>query len=382
MTLTNDTQPRWLTGKRILLVSPQPWDHLPISKHHYAEVLAKRNVVAFLQPPVLSLAPGTLVLSESGTKDITLLSWTPRTPKRLRFHAYTLYTWLISREAKRIARAMGGAPDLLWCFDFNTFPDLRSFQADRVIYHPVDPLSDSKQAHIGRTADLILSVSERILSSFNDVPDIPTRHVINHGISPEFATLAREDIRPSTGGPIRCGYFGNLDRAVIDGDLIAATVAAQPSVEFHFWGPITEASTLASLRMAPNCTFHGTVPKDALADAAANMDCFLIAYSANARESDLSNAHKLLEYFATGRAVIATPMDCYRNEPDLLTMAPSSDRATFLTHVANTLAALPTLNAQAPAARRKATALAHTYDHNIARIDALLTALQTQEPAR
>ncbi|AXI54102.1 hypothetical protein C1J05_06010 [Sulfitobacter sp. JL08] len=374
MTLSDDTSLKWLTGRCILLVSPQPWDHLPISKHHYAEALAERNTVAFLQPPVSTLKPGTVVATESGINGISLISWTPFTPKILRFHAYGLYKWFIGREARQIGKAIGvdGKPDLLWCFDFNTFPDLRAFGATRVIYHPVDPLSDHKQARIGKTADLILSVSNRILTSFDGMLDLPPRHLVNHGIGSAFTNLARSPAFPRKDGPIRCGYFGNMDRAVIDGNLIAATVAAQNGVEFHFWGPITKISPLAPLRSAPNCIFHGTVPKDALARAAADMDCFLVAYRADARESDLSNAHKLLEYFATGRTVIATPMDCYRDDPELLAMSSSSDLETFITHVAETFASLSTLNADTPAARRKAVALEHTYERNIARIDALL----------
>ncbi len=384
MTLPDEASLTWLSGKNILLVSPQPWDHLPISKHHYAEALAKWNAVAFLQPPISTLKPGAVVSTESGTDGITLISWTPITPKSLRFHTYGLYKWLIGREAQRIGKAIGAAGklDLLWCFDFNTFPDLRAFGATKVIYHPVDPLSDPKQARIGKTADLILSVSNRILTGFNGILGLPPRHVINHGIGPAFADLARSAAINRKDGPIRCGYFGNLDRSVIDGDLISATVNAQPNVEFHFWGPITQVSPLAPLRNAQHCTFHGPVPKDALAHAAAEMDCFLIAYRGDARESDLSNSHKLLEYFATGRTVIATPMDCYRDDPDLLAMSPSIDRDSFIAHVAEVFANLRTLNADTVAARRKAVALEHTYERNIARIDALLVAHDAQEPIR
>ena len=42
---------RFLTDKAILLISPQPWNHVRISKHHYAEALAGHNNVLFLEPP-------------------------------------------------------------------------------------------------------------------------------------------------------------------------------------------------------------------------------------------------------------------------------------------------------------------------------------------
>ena len=42
----------FFSDKRILIISPEPWDHIPVSKHHYARKLAKLgNRVYFLNPP-------------------------------------------------------------------------------------------------------------------------------------------------------------------------------------------------------------------------------------------------------------------------------------------------------------------------------------------
>src|SRR5690606_833073 len=38
--------------KNVLIISPEPWDHIFVSKHHYAIHLAQRgNKVFFLNPP-------------------------------------------------------------------------------------------------------------------------------------------------------------------------------------------------------------------------------------------------------------------------------------------------------------------------------------------
>jgi hypothetical protein len=41
----------YLNDKNILIISPDSWGFLPVSKHHYAIELAKTNHVYFLNPP-------------------------------------------------------------------------------------------------------------------------------------------------------------------------------------------------------------------------------------------------------------------------------------------------------------------------------------------
>jgi glycosyltransferase involved in cell wall biosynthesis len=363
----------FLKGKRILLVSPQPWDHIPISKHHYAQVLGETNKVYFLQPPDWSLPRGVRRLHPCSAKGVEVVQWRPLTPRWLRFHAFALYARLIRLDAKRISEFIGNEIDVVWCFDFNTFPDLRAFGAGFTIFHPVDPLSSPRHVAIGHTANLILGVSQKILDAFEGKGIVAPRVVVNHGIGHEFETLARSPAPPSKGGgAVRCGYFGNLDRSIINVDLLARIARENPSVEFHFWGPAREDGSIrATLSHTPNCHFHGTVDKQELARAASKMDCFVIAYVHDSAQSDRSNAHKLLEYFATGRVIVSTRMECYR-EPGLMEMSRAADDSDFPEVFASVVRNIEAYNNPELMAARMKVAGAYTYEGNVASIDALI----------
>ncbi len=347
---------------------------MPISKHHYAEALGQANRVWFLDPPDWSRPRGAIRQQDTGVPGVTRVTWRPRLMHALRFHAYGLYRRLMWRDVHRLVRSLSDRPDLVWCFDFNTFPDLRAFRAERAIFHPVDPLTQPRQCAIGQTADLILSVSKQILASATSVSPGIAHAVINHGIGPDFAALAARSAEPqATGETIRCGYFGNLDRGTINAALIAETVAQQPQVAFHFWGPYDPASPLpAALRGKANCTFHGPTAKPDLVAEVMEMDCFILAYLDHAAESDRSNAHKILEYFATGKVVISTRMNIYVDMPDLMVMSRAANDADFPDLFTATIGALQDHNSRARQTGRRALALEHTYPRNIARIDAML----------
>lgn len=347
---------------------------MPISKHHYAEALGQSNHVWFLDPPDWSMTRGAIRQQETGVDGVIQVTWRPRLMRALRFHAYGLYQYWIGREVRRLVRSLTSHLDLVWCFDFNTFPDLRAFGADRAIFHPVDPLTHPRQCAIGQTADLILAVSSQIRSSATSVSPEIANAIINHGIGPDFAALAVEPIPDhSTGETIHCGYFGNLDRGTINVALIAATVARNPQVTFHFWGPYSPTSPLpTALLGAANCVFHGATAKPELVGAAAQMDCFILAYQDDAAESDRSNAHKILEYFATGKLVISTRMNIYADDPDLMVMSQAPDDKDFPTLFSTAIGELSVHNMPDRQGRRRELALQHTYPRNIARIDAML----------
>ncbi|MBF0625398.1 MAG: hypothetical protein HQL82_11410 [Magnetococcales bacterium] len=360
-----------LVGRRILLISPQPWDHLFISKHHYAQELARDNRVWFLDPPEAEGPPGGVRVSAvPGEPNLWRVRHRLFFPRQLRFHWPWLYRRLIARQARRIVRALPEAPDLVWCFDFNLFPDLRAFGAPTTLYHPVDPLSLPSQVAIGRSADLILSVSRTILAHFSGSEFQGRTLWVNHGLCREFAALARQDIDPARPpGPPRVGYFGNLDRPMLDLELWERAVTAHPGVAFHFWGAFDPAGPFARrLAARPNVACHGTAPKGHLVTEVAAMDLFLLLYRADHPEYDRSNAHKILEYLATGKVILSVPIDTYRDAPDLLEMLPEGGEAALPERLGAVLEALDHHNSPARMARRRARALECTYEHHLRRI--------------
>ncbi len=326
-----------LRNKTILLISPQPWDHIAISKHHYARELAARdNDVYFVEPPDPHLPSPLSVQTTDDDPRIHRVSYRPTLLDKMRFHAYGLYKRLIRRRIRYIQRHLPKPVDVVWSFDPNRFPDLCQFDADYTIFHPVDPLTNQHQVEMGQTADIVFTVSEKILAHFKYHD---SAHFINHGLAKPFETIARERLSRAyvANQRLQAGYAGNLMRTPVNRGIIRDIVKQNPHVEFHFWGPHSpssddEAAPQSSvhftkwLEAKKNVHLHGPVAPHVLAAEMQKMDLFFLAYSLHPTQSDRSNSHKLLEYLSTGRLVISSRVDTYKRfSPELILMPESAD---------------------------------------------------------
>jgi glycosyltransferase involved in cell wall biosynthesis len=383
-----------LTGQRVLLISPQPWDHIGLSKHHYARELARQgNEVCFLDPPAADVKRGVVAEKVRDVPRLTVIRYSLPIPPAIRIHARPMFDLLFRRRIAAI-RQIIGAIDVVWCFEFNLFSDLRVFGAKLKLFHPVDPLSSSSHVDVGRSADLILSVSEQILSSFGDVP-VP-RALINHGLSSEFADIAsRADVsaKRQPGRP-RVGYAGNLTRPPLNREVLKQMVSDLPDAEFHFWGP-REIPAGVSVRFADetrefirflesrsNVVLHGSVPSERLANEMQNMDCFVLSYSRDATESDRSNSHKILEYLSTGKVVVSSRISSYAGQATLLRMAPGEEDSVLPAMLKDTVERLEVLNSPELQRMRIDFALDNTYEKQLDRIRERVAALPSDIVAR
>jgi glycosyltransferase involved in cell wall biosynthesis len=292
----------------------------------------------------------------------------------------------MAKRMRRVLKLHKIVPDIVWCFDFNLFGDLKVFDAETSIFHPVDPLSDPRHIKMAASADLALSVSAKIADQLKPT-DRPV-HVVNHGLAMPFEKLAHSRLAECADGAghllppdrrIQVGYAGNLGRRPVNRSVLRQIVEQNPHVDFRFWGP-TDAETdevaqfISFLRSQPNVTLYGTVGQTELAAAYNQVDLFLLSYAADPRESDRSNSHKILEYLSTGRVVVSSRILAYENTRDLLVMSDSDTDADLPQKFAETLARLPELNSVRIAQERIAMALDNTYDRQIDRVFALLTA--------
>ncbi|ABK45580.1 hypothetical protein Mmc1_3089 [Magnetococcus marinus MC-1] len=370
---------RYLTNKTILLLSPQPWAHVKISKHHYAQLLAQHNRVYFVEPPLDHGPVGITCHPIPEQENVWQVVYRSFFPRRIRFHLPWLYKRLMHLQIQRINQAIGGTADLVWSFDFNTFPDLRAFGAQQTIFHPVDPMADPASINIGYSADLIFSVSQSILRTFAD-PRLATKcHWINHGLSAPFAQLARAPL-PRQAGPIRAGCFGNFSRPVLQVQALHRMVREHPNVQFHFWGPYDPAAPLIPfLQNQPHVTLHGMVDKPQLAQQAAQMDLFILAYADDGYSYDRSNAHKLLEYLATGKVVVSSLIETYRHQPMLIRAPADGDDHQLAPLFAETVAQLDFYNRPTLQTQRRTLALENLYEKHLLRIDTLLTQSVTEK---
>jgi len=359
----------FLSRKNILILSPQPWEHLHLSKHHYAEELARAgNKVVFLNPPVQWGAPVSI---GEVANNLSVARWGLFAPTILRFHAMPLYRRLVKRDVRRIERAVGQV-DLVWAFDFNTFPDLSTFNAETLVFQPVDPISAGPQVECGLSADLVVSISKEILSTFDDVRFGSRKLLVEHGLSSAFAAeAARAPVERQAGAPTRVGFFGNLDRAVLNHRTLAALAAQHPRAEFHFWGPAVPGGRfMKALSAYENVIWHGALSKAELVEAIRYMDVFLLVYGTD-YTYDRSNAHKLLEYLATGKVIVSSPISRYKDRPDLIVApkADDDDDDAILPLFSAVLENLGFYNSRRAMAVRQAYAAQHTYRAVIEKID-------------
>ena len=108
-----------LKNKTILLVSPNKWGDMHISKHHYARALAKRgNKVFFLNPPNLN---SKLFKKSYIEENLTVIDYYPLFRGK-RIFPSDWYNFLIRFQIKFIQRKIGRI-DILWSFTSTIFFD-------------------------------------------------------------------------------------------------------------------------------------------------------------------------------------------------------------------------------------------------------------------
>ncbi|MEM6898337.1 MAG: hypothetical protein AAF583_01005 [Pseudomonadota bacterium] len=370
-----------MNSKTVLITSPQEWGHIRVSKHHYAEEVARAGAnVLFLNPPSKSEVMDGVAIEpvdeNFGPGSISVIHWNRHSPVTLRFKAPSIYKQMIKRDIRRIFAAIDRRIDLLWSFDPNTFPDLTVFDAGTVLYMPVDPLSQSAQVNCAKGADLIVSISKEILDNF-EKPQFKGRTLlVDHGISRAFEAEAKRAPRPRRGDePIRAAFFGNLDRPIVNHKIFAQLAAAHRDVDFHFWGPFDTGGLFQqTLGGFENIIAHGALDKPDLVEAIRSIDVFLLIYGVDKHLYDRSNAHKILEYLSTGKVVVSSAIARYAGRFDLL-RAPSSGKDEDIPALfADTISELDQANAPDLQSTRKAFALEHSYRSQLDRIEYALEA--------
>ena len=378
-----------LVGKRILLLSPNPWGTMRVSKHHYAEALARRgNSVYFLEPPHGRWRTRPSVRTTDAADGVVVIEPGVGAPLVARYKAARVYGLMLRSYVRRVVAAIGGPPDIVWCFDSNTYPDLSWFGAPLRIYHPVDFTAGPVAPRVASTADVIFCVAPEILAQFGSTR-VP-RIVIPHGLAEAFARRARERTvsAPARDGARRVGYVGNLFHAGVDHAVLRALVDAHPDVEFHFWSPGRfRESTLSgsdsrevqesvtTLRARLNVVSHDPAPPAELAAAFEGMDVLLLCYDVRRDPNGGVNSHKVLEYLSTGRVVVSSRISAYAGTGDLVRMPDAEDNARLPALFADTLRHLDLFNAPPLQRRRIELALDNTYERQVERVERALVGL-------
>lgn len=347
-----------------LIVSPQPWAGFQVSKHHYARALAGRGWrVVFVDPPADLGRPGRIVQAPTEVRGLTSLRYQPAFPYRLKFHLRPLFDLLMRRQARRLVAATG-RPDLVWDFDnAYQFRDLTAFGARTTVFHLVDDVGTPGRGTKG--ADHVLYLHASLCARAGATPD--PANAIGHGLGAAHARAAATAVDPQRpAGPPHLGFVGNLAADWLDWDAVAEILRRRPDARLTCWGPLPAAlpPALAAIRARPGTRFPGLTPPERILNESGDIDLWLAPFRAERLPGGPIDSHKILEYLATGRAVAAIRLAAHADNP--LVAQPDPARGeTFADLVVRLLAEPAALNPPDLAARRRAQALACSYDRRL-----------------
>lgn len=375
-----------LKEKVILIISPQSWTGLWVSKHHYALTLAQRgNQVFFLDPPVIGKSPGRekVTIDSSGVHPRLLIVRNFISfPYVFKFHLAFLFYLLIKPQVRQIIKAIGRPLDIVWSFDLSNVYPLSFFPESALrIFHPVDLPHTDAGIKGAKGADIIFSTSPEILKRYGHFKK--PAFFIDHGLSPVFLQVQLPD---KSDNFIRIGYSGNLLRHDIDRNCLLRIIKENPSVIFEFWGnydtsvfnsrsqeDLDTGGFIQDLQCLTNVLLHGPVSYDKLPAEFTRMDGFLICYDLAAKNRVGPNYHKLMEYFSTGKVIISSHIELYSDHSDLIQMVEESSNDNLPALFGNVLSDLDFFNREELQEKRKNFARSHTYGGQLDKIEKCLS---------
>ncbi|RJE70863.1 glycosyltransferase [Reichenbachiella sp. MSK19-1] len=356
-----------LRDQNILLISPEPWDHIFVSKHHYARHLAERgNRVVFANP-----AGDRWQLKDSGVAGLQVLDY-PKFVKGLRILPAWVSQRLIRHKLKQIEKHCDLTFDLIWSFDNSVFFDFTLLDTYN-ISHIVDLNQDFETAKAARTADICFYTTQHIgdrLSQFN-----PNTHFINHGYN------AKTSPSPKTlpgAHATKVLYAGNLNMPYLDWQHMYEAIIQNSQADFIFLGPLVKEQSnqnptwkyLTDLLHHERTYFLGKVPADELPAYYAAADILTICYQEK-HHDDQANPHKMMEYLGTGKIIAATQTATFAEyQVPLISMSKSN--TAFAKKISDCIRHAKKWNNDMWQEKRKAIARDNTYEKQIERIEIII----------
>lgn len=364
-------------SKKILIISPQPWGHLSISKHHYAKALSVKNEVLFLNAPEEKTGMKFWTEEVPSYPNLHVIRYLLPLPYSFFFHLRTIYKrvnlFLVSKKIRSIT------PVFDVCIDFGNYllyDNIDFVRAEIKIYFPVDDFEDLKPSMRG--SRFALSVSDNIIEKFRQQGQ--KCYFINHGLSKEFADLATTRLNNLKewvkAGRLNIGYAGNLFIPFIDTCLLGKIIENNPDVMFHFFGSVKfdpgiawQVAWYKLLTEAKNVKLYGSVKPEELAIRFEDIDAFLLCYKPDNKNYHAENSHKIFEYFSTGRVIISTPITIYKKSK-LFCMSENNEQ--FEVTFNDAIQKLEKYNAIEYAKARILLSLDNEYTRQIERIEAII----------
>lgn len=320
-----------LTNKVILIVSPQKWGGVKVSKHHYARELAKKqNKIFFLNPPDSTCKQFSVSDTESPLiKEIDYDGFM----KGLNFLPSFFKKAVFSKTFQRLERLIDEKIDIIWSFDNSVLYDFSAFP-DCVlkILHIVDFNQHFNMKLSSKTADICLGSTGYIVERFKKYNK--NAHFIHHGYVPSHNENVSSDndqmdeFRLPGINEFKVCYAGNLDIKYIDWRLVEELVDRFKNIDFVFAGPWTDQNRKSIMESKANFFYAGVIPSNQLANFYGLADILIITYKYREFPEQLANPHKMMGYLGTGKMIVSTWSEEYAilHNEGLIVMAPDKEQ--------------------------------------------------------
>ncbi len=356
-----------LRDKHILIVSPEGWRGLNMSKHHVAQgLLARGNRVCFWGPS--QVATRSLHLEEEGgLRTVHAPHWFKGVNRLPRF----VNQWYYGRMIRAIERAAAAPFDIVWCFDTSRmqwFPNGPWYK----LLHLVDYDILYHGHGLMRTADLIVTTAEIINTRVLEIAPGANVHKIGHALDPRWLLGAEDLDAPRTGPPRTALYAGQFFNTYIDFDALVRVAETHPGIAFKYVGTFVADFPnvgFQRLRRMPNVEFTGLKTKDQLLPLVRSADLLLFCFMTDQRTLERANPHKVLEYLSTGNTIVGSWTLEYADHQHLLVMA--REQNGYARSFEEAVARFTELNSREHRAERIAFAEQRTIPHLLDRIEDL-----------
>lgn len=315
----------------IVFLGQQNWDVCWTAKQQFATRLAERgHRVLFVDP--LPAEPeqaarlradvhfGIPGLRHVGPRELYVYTYVKIPPLRWRINRARFF-----HMAPRVLDALGMRAPVALCLHPVLLPWLKRAGARAWVYYAVDEYTAyhgmpdamkrevrAAEEEILRGAEVALAVSPTLRDRFATIN--PDSVLLENGADREHYhpdRLARIAPHPAVAdlrAPV-IGLIGQVDNR-IDRDLVLTLARRRRDWTFVFAGRPFAIDT-GALEAEPNIRLLGYQPYEVLPNVAARVDAWILPYV----QSELTHAcnpMKLYEYLATGKPVVATPLDGIR----------------------------------------------------------------------
>ncbi len=190
--------------------------------------------------------------------------------------------------------------------------------------HPASPkdIMDSEKKLI-RSADIIFADNHYLYNKCRDIN--PKTYIIGPGVDFNlFAvdnTLKNKKFLSEIKKPIIC-FFGGIDEIRINLELIRYIAENKPGWSIVLFGPVIKTN-IDRLKL-PNIFLKGTVKHEELAGYLRETDVLILPYKIIPFSRSIFPA-KIFECFATGKPIVATPLEELNLFKDIIKIASSNE---------------------------------------------------------